>query len=527
MTKEILTLNDMLDAAAAERGPRTALVTRDESLTFSEFRDRTLKTAAGFSKRGVRPGDCVAIVARNSVDFLLAYFGLCRLGAVAVPINYMVQKADELAYMLNDCRAVGVVTQKEFLKGLRGAAAKTPSMTHLWVMDAPLEECHDKEEIFSALLGADLDALPRVEVKEQDTACILYTSGTTGHPKGAMLTHRNFVANSAACVNDLGLRQDDVSICLLPMFHSFAWTASVLVALRLGHKLVISTNITPAKPWLKLMARHGVTLIVCVPQIYAILAKEATGFKGLVMRWWFFRKVRVAVSGAAPLSPGILQAFHAAFHIQILEGYGLTETSPVVTANTLKDRKPGSVGRPITGVRIKLVDEEERELPIGEEGEICIAGPNVMKGYLNLPEATREAFTQDGWLKTGDIGLIDPEGFLFIRDRKKDMIIVKGLKVFSAQVEAVLSEHPDVQEAAVIGIPDEHGDELIKAFVIPRKGASPDKAALLAFCRRKLDPYKRPRDIEIVESLPKNALQKVLKRALRLQELRKRATDAP
>jgi len=209
-----------------------------------------------------------------------------------------------------------------------------------------------------------------------------------------------------------------------------------------------------------------------------------------------------------------------------LEGYGLTETSPVVSLNTPDEHRRGSVGQPIDGVSLKVIDEDGRTLESGQEGEICVKGDCVMKSYYNLPEATADAFTQDGWFKTGDIGIVDAEGYLFIRDRKKDMIIIKGLKVFSAQVEATLLEHPAIVEAAVIGVPDEHGDEIIKAFVTLRPGAKADKSAILRYCREKFDPYKRPRDVEIVESLPKNALQKVLKRELRQREIEKRAAAA-
>jgi long-chain acyl-CoA synthetase len=522
----IKNLNEMLDDAAQDAGDRTAYVTAEESLTYSEFRRRVLSTAAGLAAAGIKKGDCVAIVHRNNPIFVQAYLALNRLGAIAVPLNFMVQKPEELAYMLNDCKACGIVTQKEFLKGLRGAAAKTPSLTRLWVSDAAESECKDKEQPFSAVSSAVLSALPRVEVDENDTASILYTSGTTGNPKGVMLTHRNFVTNCEASLTKMKLTGKDVGLCILPMFHSFAWTGNVLICMRLKTKLVISPAIAPAKPWLKLMGRHGVTLFSAVPQVYSVLAKQCCGFQGYILRWLFFRKVRLAISGAAPMSPAIQAAFEKVYGIPILEGYGLTETSPVTTINAPDARRAGSVGSAIDGVQIRIVDDAERELPIGEEGEICVKGDCVMKGYYKLPEATRDAFTKDGWLKTGDVGVLDAEGFLFIRDRKKDMIIIKGLKVFSAQVEAVLMEHPAIEEAAVVGLPDEHGDETIKAFIVLKKGAAVDKAALMQFCRAKFDAYKRPRDLEIVESLPKNALQKVLKRALRQRELEKKAAGA-
>jgi len=258
--------------------------------------------------------------------------------------------------------------------------------------------------------------------------------------------------------------------------------------------------------------------------VYAALAREARDWKvRAYLRFWAFRRVKILVSGAAPLSAAVASAFKDAVGVEIVEGWGLTETSPVATISAPDAVKPGFVGPPLDGVRVKIVDDNENEVPQGTEGEIVVQGDCVMKGYWNRPEDTRAAFTADGWLKTGDIGVVDADGYLAIRDRKKDMIIVKGLKVFSAQVEAVIAEHPAVEESAIIGIPDEIGDELIKCFVVLKKGAVVEKSALMQFFKDRLDAYKRPRDVEIVESLPKNALQKVLKRELRDREMKKRA----
>lgn len=519
------TLNSLLDRAAQEGGEKTSLVQGERALTFAEVRAEALSVAEGLRRFGVAKGDRVAIVHRNAPEFVVAYFALSRLGAIAVPINFMVQKADELAYMLKDCGAVGAVTQSEFLPGLTGAAAKCPALKALWVTDR--EDKPGAPAVvrdYASLRAPAPDQHPADPAVESDVAAILYTSGTTGFPKGVMLTHRNLVTNCESAIKRITLTRSDVTLCILPMFHSFAWTALVLTGLRLTLKVVISPAIAPPKPWLKAMGVHGVTLFAAVPQVYAALGREARGFKTrMFLKLWAFRKVRIAASGAAPLSPVVAQAFLDAVGIGIIEGWGLTETSPVATVTPPAKIKFGFVGTPIEGCRLKIVDDEERELAQGQEGEICVAGDNVMKGYWNLPDATKAAFTKDGWLKTGDVGLIDEDGYLAIRDRKKDMIIVKGLKVFSAQIEAAIAENPSVEESAVIGVPDDAGDEIIKAFVVLKKGCLLDKSALLQFFKEKFDPYKRPRDVEIVESLPKNALQKVLKRELRERELSKRS----
>lgn len=536
MTHSNDTLNDILDGAAEARPDFVGLVAASQdgterSVTFEELRRLVLKAAAGFRARGIAKGDCVSIVHRNGLEFITAYFALVRLGAIAVPINFMVQKAEELRFMLDHCGAKGVVTQREFLPGLMAAKRFLPELERVWCSDERRRVRPDRRadaprdaaltEDFWTFVEAHAPLEEQVPVSPEDVIAVLYTSGTTGRPKGVMLTHSNLVSNCDSSIRAMSLRQRDVTLTILPMFHTFAWTACVVVPLRLGAKNVIASSIAPPKPWLKLMARHGATLFAAVPQVYAVLVKQAFGLKRLALRYWFFRKVRMFISGAAPLTAHTAGEFREAFGGEITEGYGLTETSPVATINPPGAQRPGSVGRPIEDVDIRVVDDDGNALPTGAEGEICIRGPNVMKGYLRDEAATRAAISQEGWFKTGDIGALDRDGYLYIRDRKKDMIIVKGLKVFSAQVEAVIACHPDVSESAVIGIPDPSGDETIKAFVVLREGAAADKSELLKFCRSRLDPYKRPRDVEIVDELPKNALQKVLKRVLRERELKK------
>ncbi|MFH2201879.1 MAG: long-chain-fatty-acid--CoA ligase [Elusimicrobiota bacterium] len=515
------TLNTLLSASASKYPKRTALVLVNDNgeetvLTYRDLQRKVRQAAAAFQSRGIKKGDTVAIIHRNDPAFVVAYFGLARLGAVAVPINYMVKKAAELRFMLEHCEAKGVLTQQEFLRGIMEAKKDLPGLRGVWSSDGG-EQTEDFWEFIAAQkpLEAGEGVLP------EDVAAVLYTSGTTGVPKGVMLTHANLVSNADASITAMRLRENEVALTVLPMFHTFAWTACVLIPLRLGVKNVVIPSLTPPKPWLKAMGRHRVTIFAAVPQLYAVLARQACGLKGLLLKYWFFRKVRIAVSGAAPLSKQTLEEFRAGFGMSIIEGYGLTETSPVATINPLEDPRAESVGLPIDGVQVRIVDEGGKTLPEGGEGEIQIRGSNIMKGYLKNPEATREAIDADGWFKTGDVGALE-QGYLYIRDRIKDMIIVKGLKVFSAQVEAVMLRHPDVQEAAVIGIPGDSGDETIKGYVVLRAGAAAGKSEILSFCRENLDPYKRPRDIDILDELPKNALQKTLKRVLREQEKAKK-----
>jgi len=516
------TLPGLLEATAARVPQRAAMIFDDKPLAYADLQDLVVRQARAFHSRGIRRGDCVAIVHRNSPEFVIAYYALNRLGAVTVPINFMVSKSDELAFMLNDCRAVGLVTQKEFAGNLAAMRPLVPSLRHFWTTDMPQppqggEDLASTRASLSTSAPVDLPAGPGPE----DTACILYTSGTTGKPKGVMLSHANMASNAAAATEGLFLSERDVFLCILPMFHTFAWTACVVIPLSLGAKIVVIQSLTPPQPWLKAMAKHKVTLFAAVPQLYAVLADKAQGLKGLVLKYWYFRKVRFGVSGAAPLRVETLQAFESRLGVPIMEGYGMTETSPVTSINRPDARRIGSVGQTIRDVQVRIVGEDGNPVPVGGEGEVCVRGPNVMKGYFNNPEATAAAFTPDGWLKTGDIGVLDPDGYLSIRDRKKDMIIVKGLKVFPAMIEAELMTLDGIEEAAVIGIPGPDGDETIKAYLVLKKDAALDKAGVQKFLKEKFDPYKRPRDVEFVAALPKNALQKILKRVLRQQEIEK------
>lgn len=521
------TLNALLDRAAQEGGEKTALVYGERETSFLDLRREVLSVAEGLRRAGVEKGDRIAVVHRNAPEFISAYFAVNRLGAIAVPINFMVSKADELAYMLADCGAKGVFTQKDFLPGLTGAAEKCPDLKALWVTDAAGPFDSPLVRPYQDLRAGAFPETGPDAATEGDVAAILYTSGTTGFPKGVMLTHRNLVSNCESALRRMSLNRSDVTLCVLPMFHSFAWTGIVLVSLRLTLTNVVFSAIAPAKPWLKAMGRRGVSLFAAVPQLYAALAREAKDWKTRAfLRYWAFRRVKIAVSGAAPLSSFVADAFRDAVGVDIDQGWGLTETSPVATISAPDAIRPGSVGPAIDGVRVKIVNEDESLAPQGAEGEICVQGDCVMKGYWNRPEDTRAAFTADGWLKTGDIGVLDADGYLSIRDRKKDMIIVKGLKVFPAQVEAVIAENPAVEESAIVGVPDEVGDEIIKAFVVLKKGCALEKSALIQYFKERLDAYKRPRDVEIVDALPKNALQKVLKRELRERELKKRAEPA-
>lgn len=508
-----MTLPDLLNETAQKNGSSLALIFRDEKWSYRKLYESAHQVAAALRELGIQRGDRVALLLKNSPEFVITLFALSLLGASAVPMNFL-QTPAELETICADAGASGLVTQSAFLESVQSFRLKLRSLKFIAVTDLALKTEHSEVKAFSAFLQRPFSELVS-ECEENEPIIILYTSGTTGKAKGVLLSHKNLISNALAAIRAFGLTPREKFICILPMFHVFAWTCNVLVPIRLGCPIVIVESVRPPKAWLKLMFKHKITVFQAVPQIYSVLAEQAKGFKQWILKYIFFGAVRFCISGAAPLTTDVFNSFQKKFGKMILEGYGLTETSPLVSVNTPSAKKIGSVGKPIEGIRVKITDPQEKEVPVGEEGEICIRGENVTEGYFNQPEETMRAFTQDGWFKTGDVGSVDSEGFLYIRDRIKDMIIVKGLKVFSAQVETVLLSHPAVAEAAVVGMPNPDGDETIKGFVVLKERSQIDKMELFKLCQEKLPAYKRPKEIEIRKELPKNALQKILKRELR------------
>ena len=501
-------LPDLVARRAKSDPNRTALIFRDAAISYAELDDRIGRCAAGLAALGIKKGSAFGLVLRNCPEFVVLALGLSRVGGVVVPINFL-EKPDRIALILDDAKAVGVLTAKEFYRNVHKAAKHVKSLKHVFLKDGASEKARDFSDLLAPAPLADAPA-----VKDTDLMMLLYTSGTTGLPKGVMLTHKNFLTNVEQCLGAIDLRESDRFLCLLPLFHSFSWTTCMLLPLYLGAQIVVIESLLPFDPVIKAVWKHKVTLFVAVPQIYSALAAKIRGAKALVVR--LLNPVRVCISGAAPLPAPVLRNFEKNLGVPLLEGYGLTETSPVSALNPLKKRKIGSVGLPLPGVQIEIRDDENRPVPKGQVGEICIKGDHVMSGYYRKPKETKEAFSKDGWLLTGDLGRFDDDGYLTIVDRKKDLIIVKGLNVYPQDVENVIIQHKAVKEAAVVGIPDpDSGDETIRAFVTAKEGMEINKAEIFALCREHLAPYKRPKDVVVLKEMPKNALQKILKKELR------------
>jgi long-chain acyl-CoA synthetase len=480
----------LLERSALYHGDRPALVAGDRRWTYRELDAAASTLAGGLAGLGLAPGERLALHLPNWPEFALAYYAAQKCGLVPLSLN-TTYKADELEYIVGDAQASALITADPVAANLPGRD-RMPSVRHLL----------GAKDLWTLRGDTTRRALER---DREETAAILYTSATTGRPKGVMLTHANIVSNAYATVHHLGMTADDRGLCALPMFHCFGQNAIMNSLVTCGGTMVMHERFVP-DAFVQALAAHRITILYAVPTMYILfLAME---------RPPDVSSVRLCFSAAATLPTDVERRWHEAHGHWIQQGYGLTETSPFASYNHEVAFRPGSVGTPIENVEMKVVDSEDREVPDGQPGEIVIKGPNVMKGYFGNPAATAEA-VRDGWLHSGDIGYRDADGYFFIVDRVKDMINVSGFKVFPREVEEVLFRHPAVKEAAVVGIADPVRGEAVKAFVVLNAGASVGVEALQALCRDAISPYKVPEEIEFIAALPKNPTGKILKKELR------------
>ncbi|WP_354638369.1 long-chain-fatty-acid--CoA ligase [Kitasatospora camelliae] len=493
-------LASLLVSSARAHGERTAVRQDGTVLTYAALEDASARLAGLLHADGVRPGDRVALVLPNVALFPVAYYAVLRVGAVAVPMNPLL-KAREMAFVLRDSGARTVLTAPPLADEVAGAAAETGAGSLIVEASA-----------FDTLLGGIPPLHGVAERAAADTAVILYTSGTTGTPKGAELTHHNLLSNAVTCVETLfELGPDDVLFGGLPLFHAFGQTCAMNAAVAAGAALTLLPRFDPQQA-LEILRRDGVTVFLGVPTMYtALLNSGAPDGDGLPL-------VRLAVSGGSALPVEVLHTFERAFGTVVLEGYGLSETAPVASFNHPdRPRRPGSIGLPVRGVELKLVAADRTPVGPGEVGEIAIRGDNVMKGYWNRPEATAEAF-QDGWFHTGDLARVDEDGFYSIVDRSKDLIIRGGYNVYPREIEEVLYEHPAVAEAAVVGVPDEHHGEEVAAVIVLREGERTTADLIREHVRRRVAAYKYPRIVTFTDQLPKGATGKILKREIVVEQ---------
>jgi long-chain acyl-CoA synthetase len=464
---------------------RVAVIEESQQWTFGELSDEVNRIAAVVREQV--KGDTVGILLLNSYKYVATMLGIWKAGKTAVPLNYLLPPAD-LGFIIKDSGMSGLISSQFFANALSVIKPMFGNGVILMADDPAF--------------AADASAPSGAEYR--DPALYLYTSGTTGRPKGVILTHDNLVANVEACQRAGEFDYRDSFLCLLPFFHTYAITGTLLLPLLNGSKMVLVDRFQATKV-LGLIQEHKISVFLAIPSMYRVLAAAEGDFD--------VSSVRFPISGGEPLPMSVADAFEARFNVPIYEGYGQTEAAPVVTLNTPAVRKAGTIGKALPGVEVAIWDDQNRVLPAGDVGEIMVRGRNVMKGYHHLPEETAKTIT-DGWLHTGDLGRLDEQGFVVITGRKKDLIISAGENIYPREIEEVLAKHPKVKEVAVIGVRDEVRGEVPKAFVIPREGMPLDEKELRGFCRENLASYKVPKHFEVVPDLPRTPTGKVLKRML-------------
>jgi len=505
-----LNLAHYLEISAETYPDRTAVMLDDFRFSYVEVNAFAKRIANVLVDKGIEKGDRVAIMIPNTPHFPVVYYGILNVGATVVPVNVLL-KAHEIQYYLEDSDAKVFVVWRGFYDEAAAAFNQTDTCHHLLVVSTPddLDSPGDGELLMPLILGASHE-FDLVQTMPDDTAVILYTSGTTGHPKGAELTHFNMFFNAYYSKEKIiQATPGDVILAVLPLFHSFGQTCVMNAGLMAGATITMVPQFDTERV-AHVIERDRVSVIGLVPTMYAFLLNYAE------QHACDLSTLRMAVSGASSLPVEIIHRFKEKFGVQILEGYGLSETSPVASFNvTDRTCKPGSIGIPIWGCEMRVMREDGSFASAGEVGEIVIRGHNVMKAYYKKPVATKEAII-NGWLHTGDLGKFDDEGYFYIVDRLKDMIIRGGMNVYPREVEEVLHGHPAILEVAVVGVPDELRGEEVKAFVALRDGHTASAKELQEYCLERLAKYKCPKEVEILPSLPKGPTGKLVKRELRV-----------
>jgi long-chain acyl-CoA synthetase len=500
-------LYEVITDHVKKRKGKVALLVDNEKITYGDILDKVDRLAAFFTQKGIKEGDRVALFLRNSPEFIYTIFAVSKIGAIAVPVNTFL-KEDELDYILKDSGAKMLVTSHIYEKVVNAGAANALCESILW--EGEFE--NSDRILFDEALSVET-RVKQVKRVLSDCAVIIYTSGTTGKPKGAMLSNKNILSNIEFSRKVMKVKPKDRVIVFLPMFHAFTFTAGVIMPLYVGGSIVIIRSLQPFSNIFKQTLTKRVTLFFGIPDVYNALAKAK-------LPWYFlwFNNVRAFISGAAALQPKTLNAMSKKFkRAKLLEGYGLSEASPVVCVNTLKKQKAGSVGTAMYGYQIKIVDENMEEQPRGGIGDIIVKGDNVMMGYYNCDEATQETIVND-WLLTGDLGYMDDEGFIFIVDRRKDLIISKGINIYPREIEEVVDSFSGIKASAVVGVVDEKSGEIPIVYIELEEGHEDfDESDLKRYMKEHLANYKIPKQIHIIEILPKNATGKVLKRVLKDQ----------
>ena len=498
-----LTLPQALAARAAASPQRPAISYEDRTFTYAQFHGAVHALAAGLYDLGVRAGDRVALLFPTCPQFPISYFAALELGATVIPLHCLLAP-EEAIYIVSNAGASTLIGLDVLAPLATVLQRNIPGLQRVIISGDGAPEGVTRWEPLLATPPRAVES----PASPEDIAALIYTSGTTGRPKGAMLSHRNLMFDASACVNRIEVSEDDVFLTVLPLFHSFGATACMILPIITGSHTVLVPRFAPERLFAAFETSRA-TIFIGVPSMYAAMLAVRPA------RQYDLSALRVCVSGGAPMPTELQQAFTARFGVPMIEGYGPTEASPVVCVNLLHGvNKLGSVGPALPGVEVRIVDDSGAPLPTGEIGEITVRGGNVMRGYWRDEELTRETL-RDGWLFTGDVGMMDEDGYVSIVDRKKDMIIVGGMNVYPREVEDVIYRVPQVAEAAVVGVPAALRGEDVKAFVALKEGERLAAEELLDYCAQFLARYKVPRTVEFREQLPKSDTGKILKRALR------------
>jgi len=511
MRRDGATLADLLEVEVQVGPDKVAIIFENTPITYRELDEAANRVANGLIELGVRSGDRVAVHIDNRPDFVKTYLGIMRCGAILVPTNIM-YKSNEIEHILRDSGAKVLLILARHSSKVAETVRELPELEN--VIELGGQPTLDGSIYLDELLADSSSERPQVrKIHLDDLAMILYTSGTTGKAKGAMITHRNVMAviDNVADLPSFQLVESDVTLLVLPLFHSYALNACLGRSLSFGLTTVL-VNRFDAERVFALVEKYQVSVFWGAPPMYFAFVNTP----GLDA--YNVSSLRATFSGAAALPVAILVRFKEMTGLEIIEGYGLTEAAPTLTINAAGPvNKPGSVGPPIPGVQLRVVDENDRDVTRGEVGEICCQGPNVFKGYWRRERETAEAM-RGGWFHTGDLARVDEDGYYYIVDRKKDVVVVSGYNVYPIEVESVIVRHPHVLECAVVGVPHPYQGESVRAFVVPRSQAELTEQEIIEFCGENLAAFKVPKTVVFRDSLPKNATGKILKRMLREQE---------
>ncbi|MHB8919110.1 MAG: long-chain-fatty-acid--CoA ligase [Desulfocucumaceae bacterium] len=513
------TMPDFLEEAAAKLPARTAIAFAGMELNYQTVYGMMLKTATFLSDLGVKKGDRVALMTPNCPQYIVAFYAIQKIGAVVVQVNPMYVER-EIEHILNDSGARVFIAYDQFYPRIKSVRNVTPlEKVILFSLGPALDVAGEEVLKFETLMASAAAQPPKVDIDvKNDLAVFQYTGGTTGVSKGAMLTHRNIVANALQVTEWFkGCKYGEETVmCVLPFFHSYGMTCCINFGIASAATLVVIPRFE-LEPVMQAIDKYQPTLFPGVPTMYIGVVNYPDIAKINV------KSIKYCISGSAPLPVEVAQKFEELTGGYLVEGFGLSETSPVTHCNPMIGvRKPGSIGLPLPDTLCKIVDLEtgEKILPPGEIGELCITGPQAMKGYWNMPEETAKTL-KDGWVYTGDIAKMDDDGYYYIVDRKKDMIIAGGFNIYPRDVEEVLFEHPKVMEAVVAGVPDPYRGETVKAFIVLKEGMEATAEEIVGYCKTKLAAYKVPKSVEFRSELPKTAVGKVLRRFLREEEIKK------